>query len=127
MSSSIVVPRMFTDAEGESRFDSCEIAMEMHDHAPPAAPIFTAKAEPAAEYMFFRLPPNWYGEPHPTPFDCLVVCLSGSFKFIGSAGDELIMKPGDRVLDLNTSGKGHATQVVSDGPAEGLIVRFPAR
>jgi len=56
-----------------------------------------------------------------------VVYLSGSFKFIGSAGDELIMKPGDRVLDLNTTGKGHATKVVSDGPAEGLIVRFPAR
>ena len=74
--------------------------------------------------MFFRLPSKWYGEQHPTPFKCLVVCLSGSFKFIGSAGEELIMRAGDRVLDLNTTGKGHATAVMSDEPAEGLIVRF---
>ncbi len=126
MSASIRVSRMYTDAAGDSRFDSCEVPMELHDHAPPAEPIFTAAAESADQYIFFQLPPNWYGEPHPTPFECLVICLSGSFKFIGSAGDELVMKPGDRVLDLNTTGKGHATATVSDGPAEGLIVRFSA-
>ena len=124
---SMMVPRMITDANGDSRFDTCEIPLELRNHAPPADPIFTAKAEAAAQYIFFRLPPNWYGEMHPTPFECLVVCLSGSFKFIGSVGDELIMKPGDKVLDLNTTGKGHATASLSDSPAEGLIVRFAQR
>ena len=121
---SMMVPRMYTDANGDSRFDTCAIPLQLRNHAPPADPIFTAKAEPASQYIFFRLPANWYGEVHPTPFECLVICLSGSFKFMGSTGDELIMKPGDKVLDLNTTGKGHSSANVFDTPAEGVIIRF---
>jgi hypothetical protein len=110
---------MFTDANGDSRFDTCAIPWNstIMLRRPNPLPILAAKAEAAAQYVFFQLPAKWYGEPHPTPIECLVVCLSGSFKFIGSAGDELIMKPGDRVLDLNTTGKGHVSETVSDGLA----------
>jgi hypothetical protein len=63
------------------------------------------------------------GAQHPTPNYRLVICLAGELRFIGSAGETLTLKPGDRMMDMNTTGKGHATEVASAGPVEGLIVR----
>lgn len=120
---SIIVPRMYTDENGESRFDQYELPLELHDHAPPAAPFFTAAAQPATSYILFRIPPRWIGAQHPTPNYRLVICLAGTLKFIGSTGEILILRPGDRMMDMNTSGKGHATEVVGDEPVEGIIIR----
>jgi hypothetical protein len=52
-----------------------------------------------------------------------VICLGGALRFIGSTGDTLTLHPGDRMMDMNTTGKGHATEVVSKVPAEGIIIR----
>jgi hypothetical protein len=123
MSAAMNVPRMYTDENGDSRFDSYEIALELHDHAPPAAPFFTAAPQQATSYIFFRLPPGWIGEQHPTPNYRLVVCLTGRLKFIGSTGESLILHPGNRMMDMNTAGKGHTTEVISDEAVEGIIVR----
>jgi hypothetical protein len=92
--------------------------------APPAAPFYTADAEAATRYIFFRIPPGWVGEQHTTPNRRLVICLTGALRFIGSAGETLIISAGDRLMDINTTGKGHATEVVSDGPVEGIIIRL---
>jgi hypothetical protein len=114
---------MYTDDAGDSRFDSYEVPLSLHDHAPPAAPFFTAEPEAATSYVFFRLPPGWVGAQHPTPSFRLVVCLAGTLRFIGSTGETLILRPGDRIMDTNTTGKGHATEVASSESAEGIIIR----
>jgi hypothetical protein len=49
--------------------------------------------------------------------------LFGALKFIGSTGETLILRAGDRMMDMNTTGKGHATDVVSAEPVEGIIIR----
>ena len=72
---------MYTDDTGESRFDSYEVALTLHDHAPPAAPFFTAEPEVATKYVFFRLPQGWVGAQHPTPNYRLVICLAGVLRF----------------------------------------------
>src|SRR4051794_31862135 len=108
------VPRMYTDDAGDSRFDSYEVSLTLHDHAPPAAPFFTAEPEVGTSYVFFRLPAGWVGDRHPTPNYRLVICLSGALRFIGSTGETLTLHPGEVMMDRNTSGKGHATEVVSD-------------
>jgi hypothetical protein len=41
MEAKMLVPRMFTDAAGDSRFHYYQVPLELHDHAPPAAPFFT--------------------------------------------------------------------------------------
>jgi hypothetical protein len=115
---------MFTDQNGESRFDTYEVPLELHDHAPPAAPFFTATPAQATSYVFFRIPPDWVGDQHPTPNGRLVICLAGVLKFIGSTGETLTLHPGDRMMDMNTGGKGHSTAVESPGPVEGLIIRI---
>ena len=124
MVSTFTVPRLYTDAQGDSRFDTYELPLSLHDHAPPAAPFLLTETQSATTFAFFRIPPGWSGDRHVTPNNRLVICLKGALKFIGSAGDTLVLRPGERMMDMNTSGTGHATEVVSDEPAEGIIIRL---
>ena len=119
----ITISRLYTDQAGDSRFDTYDVPMSLHEHAPPAAPFLLTEPEVATAYIFFRIPPGWNGGQHVTPNDRLVICLAGALKFIGSTGDTLTLRPGDRMMDMNTTGKGHATEVVSEEPAEGIIIR----
>jgi hypothetical protein len=56
MTASITVPRMYSDAEGECRFDSYDVLLTLQDVAPLAAPFCTSD------------------------------CLSGSLRFVESGG-----------------------------------------
>src|SRR5450432_31560 len=109
MPAAMTISRMYTDDAGDSRFDKYEVPLELHSHAPPAAPFITAEPTATRDYILFRLPSGWVGDQHPTPDVRLVICLAGSIKFIGSTGETLTLNPGDRMLDANTTGKGHAT------------------
>ena len=102
MAESFVIPRMYSDASGECRFDTYEVPLTLQDAAPPAAPFYIA---------------NPVGPR-------LVICLSGSLRFVGSKGAFCILRAGDRLLDVNTTGDGHVTEVVSDAPVEGIIIRL---
>lgn len=124
MSDVMTVRRLYTDNLGESRFDTYDVVLALHDHAPPAAPFFTADAETATKYVLFRIPPGWVGAQHTTPNNRLVICLAGALRFIGSTGETLTLHPGERMMDMNTTGKGHATAVASAEPVEGIIIRI---
>jgi hypothetical protein len=124
MSATFTIPRLYSDDAGESRFDTYEVAMRLHDHAPPAAPFLTAEPETATKYILFRIPPGWDGGRHTTPNVRLVICLAGAIRFIGSTGETLTLHPWDRMMDMNTTGKGHSTEVVSDECVEGIIIRI---
>jgi hypothetical protein len=108
---------LYTDEAGDSRFDSDEVALELHDHAPPAAPFLLAEPMTATKYVLFRIPPGWVGAQHSTPNNRLVICLSGVLKFIGSTGETLTLRPGDRMMDMNTRFTQHP---IHTGP-----VRYP--
>ena len=123
MTTPFLVPRLHSDSAGDSRFDTYEVPLELHDHAPPAAPFLMTGTTAATQYIFFRVSPGWNGGQHVTPNHRLVICLKGALRFIGSAGDSLTLHPGDRMMDMNTTGKGHATEVVSEGDVEGIIIR----
>ena len=124
MTTPFLVPRLYSDISGDSRFDTYEVPLELHDHAPPAAPFYTADPVAATRYVFFHIPPGWTGAQHVTPNPRLVICLSGALRFIGSQGDSLTLRAGERMLDVNTTGKGHATEVVSAEPVDGIIIRL---
>jgi hypothetical protein len=123
MAETITIHRMVTDGAGDSRFDNYDMPIALHDHAPPAAPFFTAEPQQATQYVLFRLPAGWKGAQHPTPNNRLVICLAGVLRFIGSTGESLTLHPGDRMMDMNTTGKGHFTEVLSDHPVDGIIIR----
>lgn len=124
MSGAFTVRRMFSDEAGETRFDAFDLPMVLKDHAPPAGPFLATEHQKALSFTFFRLPPKWVGEAHPVPFKCLVVCLSGEFRFVASTAEAVVMKPGDRLIETDTTGKGHITEVLSDVSVECLVVRL---
>jgi hypothetical protein len=123
MTAVMTIPRLYTDEPGDSRFDTYDVAMALHDHAPPAAPFLMTEPEAATKFILFRIPPGWNCGQHVTLNYRLVICLAGALRFIGSTGDTLTLHPGDRMMDMNTTEKGHATEVVSKEPAEGIIIR----
>ena len=124
MNHSMTVRRMYSYEMGDTHSESFELPLGLKDHAPPAAPFFATEHQGAVSYTFFRLPPKWIGEAHSAPFKCLVVCLAGTFRIVTSDGDRLVMRPGDKLVETATTGKGHITEVLSDEPVECLIVRL---
>ena len=123
MTAVMTIPRLYTDEAGDSRFDTYDATMALHDHAPPAAPFLMTEPASATKYILFRISRGWNGGRHVTPDYRLVICLAGALRFIGSTGEALTLHPGDRMMDMNTTGKGHTTEVVSEEPAEGIIIR----
>ena len=69
----MLIPRLYTDEAGDSRFDSYEVALELHDHAPPATQFLSAEPMTATKYVLFRIPPGWVGAQHSTPNTRLVI------------------------------------------------------
>ena len=55
MTDLFTLPRLYTDASGDSRFDTIEVPLVLHDHAPPAAPFLLAEPEVATRYILFRI------------------------------------------------------------------------
>ena len=86
MTAAMTISRLYTDANGDSRFDTYDVPMSLHEHAPPAAPFLLTEPEVATKYILFRIPPVWSGGQHVTPNYRLVICLAGAFRFIGSTG-----------------------------------------
>jgi hypothetical protein len=124
MATSLTVPRMYSDADGECRFDFYDVPLALQHAAPPAAPFYTAAPVAATCYIFFHIPSGWVGDLHPTPNQRLVICLSGSLRFLGSDGTSHTLRAGDRLLDVNITGRGHVTEVISDIPVQGIIIRL---
>ena len=74
-SAALTIPRMFSDAAGECRFDQTDIPLVMKEYAPPAAPVAVSAPMPTGQCVFMRIPPGFVGDQHPSPQKQLVVCV----------------------------------------------------
>jgi hypothetical protein len=61
MTDTMTIPRLYTDDSRDSRFDTYDVTMALHDHAPSAAPFLMTEPEAAIKYILFRIPPRWNG------------------------------------------------------------------
>jgi hypothetical protein len=120
--SQLIIPRMFSDDAGECRFDQSTIPLTVKEYAPPAAPVTLGEPMQVGRCVYLRMPPGWFGEQHPTPLRQLVVCLKGAVRFTGSDGATHTIGPGESLIDANTSGPGHTSEVISDVPFEGYLI-----
>lgn len=118
------VLRLYADETGESRFDSYEVPMAWQDFAPPAGPLYVSEPEAATRYMMIRLPAGWSGARHPSPRRQIMFCLRGAMRVTASTGDEREVAGGDAWFMSDTTGKGHTTEVVSEGPVDAVIVQL---
>lgn len=116
--------RLYEDAAGESHFDLVPVDLELRDAAPPAKPVFFSKPTSASWYGHVRCPVGWDGQQHAAPQRQVLICTSGLLRMTTSLGDAREIGPGTAVLVEDTSGKGHASEVVSETAFEAIVIRL---
>jgi len=120
------VLRLYTDALGESRFETTTMPMALKEFAPPAAPFRVSDPQPAQNYVILEVGTQWGGAvPHPSPARIMAFSLSGCTRVTASSGESHTFVAGDCLLHDDTSGKGHSTEVISDVPARWVFIRLP--
>ena len=108
--------RLFADSDGESHFAPLDIELTSADFAPPAPPLEVSEIV-EARHGFLRAAPGWFGDWHPTPARQWMCLLSGVLEVSVSDGETRRIAPGAIVLLEDTTGRGHATRVVSEEAA----------
>ena len=113
------------DADGESHFGDRELELVAQSFAPPAPPLEVSAPVPAGQGVFFRMPPGWFGDWHPSPCVQYFVQATGALEVAVSDGEVRHLRPGDVVYLEDTQGRGHTTRVVGDEPVCGVFVQLP--
>jgi hypothetical protein len=121
----IKVLRLYVEAGGKSRFETVDWSLDLTDFAPPALPLYVSEMHAARQFALLRLPPKWTGERHPSPTRQILVCCRGTVRVTPGLGEPQIIGPGDCWLMEDTTGDGHETSVISEGPFEALVVQIP--
>lgn len=119
------IVRLVTGDDGSSSFVEAEMQMTARDVAPPAAPLDVTDPMVATGVVFWRAPPGWDGQQHPSPTRQWVHVLEGAIEIEAGNGTTRLLGPGDGVLLEDVTGAGHTTRVVSDDSAFGMFVRVP--
>jgi predicted xylose isomerase-like sugar epimerase len=70
--------------------------------------------------VFIRIPPGWVQDP--SPQRQLVVCVSGAARFRGSDEATHVLPAGESLIDANTEGLVHVSEVISDVPFEAYLL-----
>jgi hypothetical protein len=117
--------RVYSDAQGDSHFDSVTVEQNLVRAAPPAAPFYVSADGPASMYRFYSFEPGWIGELHPAPTRQFLALMSGAVEMETTDGTVMQFAPGDLVLLEDTSGRGHVTRNTGDGYATFLVVPVP--
>ena len=117
--------RIFSDAQGDSHFDTVTVEQSLANGAPPAAPFYVSGDRPALKYRFYSFQPGWIGDWHPSPTRQFLALMSGAVEVETTDGTVRRMGPGDLVLLEDTSGRGHVTRNISDGYSTFFVVSIP--
>lgn len=116
--------RLYSDNNGESHFEDCEINFESVDFAPPAPPLDISVFGPVEQCFILRAKPGWKGDWHPAPFRQLHFYLSGEVEAETSDGEIRRIGAGGIALVEDTSGKGHRSRVEGSSDVVIAIVKL---
>ncbi|MGF6634104.1 cupin domain-containing protein [Paraburkholderia sp. MM6662-R1] len=116
--------QLYSDAVGESHFASLSIELVSRNFAPPAESFDVSDFAAATHYGFVRLPSGWVGDVHPSPKCLWVFFLNGEIEFEASDGERRRVAAGGAILLEDTTGKGHQSRVIGDGPALLAVVQL---
>lgn len=61
---------------------------------------------------------------HPAPTTQYVLTLTGTLAFEMFSGEKFILKPGDVLLAMDTTGSGHKWELIGDEPWKRVYVLF---
>ena len=116
--------RLYADEHGESHFEDIEIDLAATEYAPPAPPLDLSTFTPATQFGFMRAPAGWSSDWHPSPARNVFFVLSGEWEVTASDGETRRFAPGSVLLAEDTSGKGHASRVVSHADSLAVMVQL---
>ncbi len=116
--------RLFADDAGESHFEDLEEHLTSVDFAPPAAPLNLSRFIAASKTAFFGAPSGWKGDWHPSSGRNLFFVLSGEWEIETSDGARRCFGPGSILLVEDTTGKGHASRVISNSDSLAGLVQL---
>ena len=125
MAAPVIALRLFAKDSGASCIETFEIAHQLRNFAPPAAPLWSSDMAPASGYTMVRLPVGWNGEKHPTPGRFILFGLGGRMRITPDIGEPHIIAAGDVLMMEDTTGAGHFTEVVSDEPFDAVMIELP--
>jgi quercetin dioxygenase-like cupin family protein len=116
--------RLFSDEQGESHFDEVELEFASTDYVESSAPLRLSPAQAAADYRFMDAPAGWTSDWHPSSARNLFVVLSGEWEVTASDGETRRFKTEDILFVEDTTGKGHASRVVSDENSVAVMIKL---
>jgi hypothetical protein len=123
MSENARFTRVVATADGRSVFEEDTLPLEEQPVAAGTPPMFVGvlAAAPPSPIVFLRSG-GFDSEPHPAPRRQWVVMLRGAIEVEISDGSRKVFRPGDLLLLVDVTGRGHTTYTVGDPPHEGLFV-----
>ena len=116
--------KLYSDADGESRWEDIDVTLEERSFAPPAQDIEISEPELVKQVMFLRPRSGWNEPIHPTPVAQKLICLAGSVRVTASDSEARDIGPGDVWHMEDKHGKGHHTMVTSEEDFEPVIIQY---
>ena len=116
---------LYADADGVSRLDhDYTLSLSPLEFAPPAPPVYVARAPTASALVFVELPIGWRGGWHPSPSEQWVFCLQGEMGYETGDGHNFTLQAGSRILTTDTQGRGHKSWNAGDVPVHLALVQI---
>ena len=117
--------RLFSDSAGESHFENLEVELASTEFAPGIPNLFTSAPFDSTTTSLFGAPAGWSATWHPSSGRHLFAVLTGTWEVIASDGEARTFTKGDVLLVEDTTGKGHASRVISEEQSIALLVEMP--
>jgi hypothetical protein len=108
--------RLFTDDEGESRFEdlAIELTQQLSVSGTDALPIAPFLSSEGTFWVGGSV--TWKGDAlHPAPRRYIIVMVQGEVQVTTSRGEARRFPVGSVVLVEDTTGKGHSTKIIEEG------------
>ena len=105
--------RIYADSDGESHFEDVGLELKEVDFAPPAPPLLLSRFTEVTRCGFLSAPDNWVGDWHPVPQRQWMLMMKGEVEVLVSDGELRYFGHGAVTFVEDTTGKGHATHVIS--------------
>ena len=99
------ITRIYSDQNGDSRFEDREISMEESGEIGKLSQLLPAKG-----IVFREVEPNYDYDFHNAPQKQYIILLDGEIEIETSLGEKRIFNGGDILLAEDVDGKGHKTK-----------------
>lgn len=111
------ITRIYSDRNGDSRFDDIEIPLE-----DGGAIGFLSEKIPVKEVVFRKVKPAYNYDFHNAPQRQYIILIDGEIEIETSLGEKRIFKGGDVLLAEDTKGKGHKTKNLQNRERKSVFI-----